>query len=209
MKKTLVILIHGFNVTDGGADTIRKLKPYYIRKGAHVISLKYGWFGLLQARFCNEEVSENLTRLITKQANRYHRIIVIGHSNGCAIAHLASYKGTQPIHRFVYINPALKKDYVPDSCVAKIDVWYNQHDSAVLWSKLLFWRASERPWGLMGRTGYVGRDPRFVNFNSARDFTTIAKGHSAVFSKKNISFFGPLIVDVSMNGQADSAADQS
>lgn len=199
MKKTLVILVHGFNVTDGGAGTIGKLKRYYAARGAKVVSVRYGWFGLFQTRFCNEEVSENLTYLIQKGSQRFNRIIVVGHSNGCAIAHLASYKGTVPIHRFVYINPALKKHYTPDGRVKAVDVWHNWHDSAVVWAKFLFWRASERPWGLMGRTGYRGDDQRFVNFDTAEDFTHSAKGHSGVFATKSISFFGPLIAGISMS----------
>ncbi len=199
MDRTLVIMIHGFNVTDGGASTILKLKPYYRKRGAHVISLRYGWFGLLQARFCNEEVSEDLAKLIDGNAKHYSKIIVVGHSNGCAIAHLASFKCKAIIHRLVYINPALKRYYVPDSNVKAIDVWHNAEDNAVLWAKLLFWRARERPWGLMGRTGYMGQDTRFVNFDTARDFTTKVKGHSAIFKKRAICFFGLLIADISMN----------
>lgn len=199
MKGTLVILIHGFNVTDGGAGTVRRLKPFYQMRGANVTSLRYGWFGLLRARFCNEEVSENLARLITRSAKTYSQIIVVGHSNGCAIAHLASFKCSEQIHRFVYINPALKLDYAPAQNVKGIDVWHNAEDNAVLWAKLLFWRAKERPWGLMGRTGYKGNDSRFVNFDTANDFSLKVKGHSAVFKKKVIGFFGLLIADVSMN----------
>lgn len=199
MVKTLVILIHGFNVTDGGASTISKLKPYYHKRGAHVISLRYGWFGLLRARFCNEEVSEKLAALIKAESPHYPRIIVVGHSNGCAVAHLASFKCTLPIHRLVYINPALKRYYVPGAGVKNVDVWYNPKDIAVLLAKFLFWRAKERPWGLMGRTGYIGDDPRFVNFDTANDFSVVAKGHSTVFKKKKIAFFGALITLISMN----------
>ncbi len=199
MNQTLVILIHGFNVTDGGSSTIGKLKPYYLRRGAHVITLNYGWLFFMGARFFNEEVSEDLADLINEKAKHYARIIVVGHSNGCAIAHLASFKCYEPIHRFVYINPALKRYFVPALNVKAIDVWHNSKDSAVLWAKLLSWWAKERPWGLMGRTGYMGKDTRFVNFDTASDFSLKVKGHSAVFKKKAIGFFGLLIADVSMN----------
>jgi pimeloyl-ACP methyl ester carboxylesterase len=161
---------------------------------------KYGFFGLFLTRFFNEEVAEKLAKLINVKSKLYEKVIVLGHSNGCAIAHLASYICEGEVAKFVYINPALKKELIPSiNKVAKVDVYHNSHDKAVLLSKLLFWKARERPWGIMGNVGYQGIDQRFTNYDTEHDFKVQAEGHSAVFEKKNIKYYGPLITAISVN----------
>ena len=113
MKPLAVILVHGFNVWDGGAGSVGKLKPYFEELGANTTMFKYGFVGLLLTRFFNEEIAEKLAVLINIKARTYKKVIVLGHSNGCAIAHLASYMCEGKVAKYVYINPALKKELVP------------------------------------------------------------------------------------------------
>lgn len=202
MKTTLVILVHGFNVSDGGKKTVGKLKYYFERhSGVTVRVLDYGYFGLLSTRLFNEEVSENLSKMIMEHFIMYDRIIVVGHSNGCAIAHMASEKLPESVYvdRYVYINPALKAELAPAGSVLAWDVWFNRKDHVVKLSKLLFWRASERPWGKMGAIGYQGSDPRVRQFDTGEG-RVLALGHSTIFKEDKIRHFGPFIAQVALAG---------
>lgn len=202
MNHTLVILIHGFNVRDSGLGSIQKLAPYFREwPGTTVRAFNYGWKFLLGVRKWNDDLAEDLAQQIHQSYDQgYKRIIVVGHSNGCAIAHLASFHLHLPVE-YVYINPALERELVPSQMVSRIDVWHNRKDKAVAWSRLLFIPSSNRPWGLMGKCGYKGGDDRFLNYDTINDFPYMAKGHSAVFSRRNIGFYGPTIVRLTMVGR--------
>jgi len=191
--KTFVILLHGFNVWDGGRKSIQTLTQYFKVRGCDVDTLSYGWFGLLKARYCNEEVASELAaRIDGLEHQGYERIIVVGHSNGCAIAHLASRMFEHPRVKYVYLNPALRREAEPHPRVKEVDVWYNGGDWAVALSKLLFWKAIERPWGIMGRVGYTGYNPAIRNFDTGT-IKPHALGHSGIFKRKNRYFYGHLI----------------
>jgi len=191
--KTFVILVHGFNVWDGGKKSIQTLIPYFEKRGCTVDTLAYGWFGLIQARFCNDEVASELAKRVnTLEHQGYERVIVVGHSNGCAIAHLASPSIIHPNVKYVYINPALRREAEPAPVIQGIDVWYNGSDWAVALSKILIWRATERPWGIMGRIGYTGYNPKFRNYDTGT-IKPHALGHSGVFRRSVRDFYGYLI----------------
>ena len=82
----ITYLLHGFNVRDGGADTVEKLRPFILNdpNSGMVKSWKYGWFGLVSVLFKNATVAKKL-----KQAHSQNysptACNAVGHSNGCAI----------------------------------------------------------------------------------------------------------------------------
>ena len=117
--------------------------------------------------------------------------VAIGHSNGCAILVKALYQGAV-IDKLILINPALDKHYKFPKGVKEIHVFHNKHDKAVVaakWlRKIVFWR-NNFLWGEMGNTGYKGNDKRVTNYQ-------LAKGHSALFNKKNLAKLTKIITAV-------------
>lgn len=170
-------VVHGFNVNDGGANTTNLLHPYLRQAGLRVVDHDYGWFGLIQVRLCNGGIAETI-KAASKRGD-----IGIGHSNGCAILMEACQRGA-PLAGLVLINPALDEDCVPPPQVRWIHVYFNCDDSPVKWSRLLLLH----PWGAMGRYGYKGDDPRYLNVDCAPEVS----GHSDIFTK--LDRWGPRIV---------------
>lgn len=181
---TRVILVHGFNVRDGGRGSIGKLAPYFTSAGFEVLRFDYGWRGLLGVRFGNEGVAKKLIA-ITQPGD-----VIVGHSNGCCVAHLAAHTGAR-FGPCVYINPALDADARLAPQVPSLDVWFSPSDTPVRFARFLPFH----PWGDMGRKGYVGDyDPRIASYNKETDFSVRSDAHSDVFTEPALSFFAPLIV---------------
>lgn len=179
-----VILLHGFNVTDEGCATVGKLAPYFEEAGFVVKRPRYGWRGLLGVRFLNNTFG----RLVADLSEPGD--IVVGHSNGCAIAANALGHGAI-FDQLVLINPALDSDYEFPETVRKIHVWHSPSDAPVRFAKFLPWHA----WGDMGAVGHKGDDPRVANYNKETGFIgASSSGHSDVFEDGKIEFFGPAIV---------------
>lgn len=178
-------LVHGFNVKDGGEDTIDRLLPYLEENKLVVVQHDYGYLRIRGVLRKNKAIAAKI-----KNHLGCHDV-AIGHSNGCAILVKSLQQGAT-LDKLILINPALDKRFeFPDS-VNEIHVFHNKHDKAVVaakWlRKLVFWRNSFL-WGEMGNTGYKGDDKRVTNH-------VLAKGHSAVFSDKNIKAFSVMINDI-------------
>ncbi|MDC0003786.1 alpha/beta hydrolase [Porticoccaceae bacterium] len=187
----IVILIHGFNVWDGGRATVGRLAPFFNALGVPHFAVNYGHFGLLETRFKNIKVAERVAAACKAAVGQ--KVIVIGHSNGCAIAHLAARAFGAKIDKMVYINPALKKDMPLPASVGALDVWHSPSDKPVRVSKWLL-PSRMRPWGEMGATGYQGgEDTRITNFNKEVNYPVHSSEHSDVFTLSKLPYFGPLI----------------
>lgn len=183
--KGRVILIHGFNVRDEGDRTVGALAPFLESAGFHVKRPRYGWRGLLGVRYLNETFSQLIADLSEPGD------ILIGHSNGCAIAVEAAEKSTHEFARLVLINPALDSDHLFPANIRRIDVWHSPSDGPVRFAKFLPWHS----WGDMGAVGYRGLyDPRVRSYNKENGFKVSSDSHSDVFEPGKIEFFGPLIV---------------
>lgn len=183
-------LLHGFNVSDGGASTTDTLVPYIKRAGFSVRQHDYGWFGLLQVRFLNNRVAQTV-----KEATQVGDI-GIGHSNGCAILAEAADRGA-PFEGLILINPALEQGRIIAPQVKWIHVYHNRDDKPVKltgWLDYLPWNWGRgHPWGAMGNTGFTGNDDRYLNIDCAKYNVS---GHSDVFRK--IRTMGPVILNVSL-----------
>ncbi len=194
-----VILVHGFNVWDGGRDTVGKLHGFFTALGVPCVLLNYGHFGLLDTRFKNDAVARRLRDTAHSAAIAGYQVVAIGHSNGAAIIHRATTAYAARIDRAVYINPALQRDLAPGLQVKRVDVWHSPSDTQVQWAKLLP-VIDARPWGEMGATGYRGADARMVNLNKETNFAVKSREHSDVFDSERLAFFGPLMAQQAVRG---------
>lgn len=181
-------LVHGFNVTDGGKETTDTLIPFFEENKASVVQHDYGFlefFGVLRR---NKKIAEKLAKSVG------FGDIGMGHSNGCAILVKAARQGAK-FNKLILVNPALDKNVKFPKHINEIHVFHTKHDKAVVmakWSrKLVFWRKNFL-WGEMGNKGYQGLDKRVVNY----DVSHIAKGHSALFSNKNLPRFKTLLLKI-------------
>ena len=179
-----VILVHGFNVRDGGAGSILKLTPYLEAAGYRVKRFRLGFLDLIGVRMLNGRFSDLLTDMSEPGD------IVIGHSNGCLISMLAAEQGAE-FAQMIFINPALDGDTPLPKQIKRLDVWFSPSDGPTWWAKFLY----KHRWGDMARTGYVGvKDSRVVNHNKQNQTELSSSHHSDVFEDKKLAFYAPLII---------------
>lgn len=196
VSKPLVILVHGFNVWDGGRATVGKLRPFLSACGVPYISINYGHVGLVGTRLKNRKIARRVAQAALTALDVGYSPVLIGHSNGCAIIHLALAELTGLCTLAVgaiYINPAMEKDVRSSASLGWLRVWHSPSDKPVRWSKWLP-RSNARPWGEMGAVGYVGSDHRVTNHNKEL-MKPSSKSHSDLFSAELLPFYGPLVVD--------------
>ena len=166
-----IVLVHGFNVSDGGKASIDRLKPYLYDH--NVIEFDYGWLGFFGVRFNKKKRAMKLVRMTPDGA------VGIGHSNGCLELIRACKLGAK-YKRLIFVNPALDNDIEIPEQLERVDVYYHPDDTVVTLSKF-------RPflyWGDMGRVGYQGCDDRVVNHDVKELFGLTGTGavaHSIAF----------------------------
>ncbi|RLJ20813.1 hypothetical protein DJ031_04695 [bacterium endosymbiont of Escarpia laminata] len=168
MNKRRCFLLHGYNVDNGGAETVEKLVPYIAAAGFDPVCIDYGHFNLIDVRVNNDDVGSRLVQMIRPGD------VFIGHSNGCAIAAMAIEAGA-PFARGVMIHPALQSFWSPplDHPIEQVAVFSRWSDYAT-WSAFLLRVFSpgrlvwgRHIWGAMGATGPLSKDPRIVNKEGA------------------------------------------
>lgn len=180
------ILVHGYNVRDGGAGTTDGLRPLLEAAGYEVLEFDTGWRGLFMVRFGNAKRARRLARMIREGD------LLIGHSDGCNLINLASWclaNSSRPTPKFVvYINPALDRDTQLAPQIHRALVCHTPSDDVVKMAKLLPFHN----WGDMGACGYSEKDPgktdtRYVNL-SHESMGVANAGHSGVLhgSNKNL-----------------------
>jgi hypothetical protein len=192
--KIHVILVHGFNVKDGGVGSVGKLKPFFEKTGCTAEMFDYGWFGLFHTRWNNGSVAERLNERVLDLKSIGHKVIVVGHSNGATITHLSAQKHQCPIDRAVYINPALDHDIKIPESIKEVDVWHNPHDRIVTLSKFRLFHL----WGEAGRYGLTRFDYRCKNYNVVNFLSGKGGSHSKPFSDDAIETLAPAIVNAAL-----------
>lgn len=188
--KTKVFLLHGFNIKDGGKATVLKLVPYFEERGAEVVDFAYGYFNIFMPRWRNPEVAQKLAAETLKAKLAGYRVVLVGHSNGCTIIHMAGEKFGAKADKVVYINPALNRAVSFPDGFTSFDVWHSPGDRI---TRLARWMPLNL-WGDMGAVGFTKHDPRGTNLNAQTNFEQASKRHSTVFSDSLIDYFGPRIV---------------
>lgn len=157
-----IYIAHGFNVRD--PRQFFELASFFEAEGFPVVKVDYGWTGPVRVRFVTIKEARRLAKSVRPGD------VGIGHSNGCAVLARATELGA-PFERLIFLNPALRRSYVPETQTLKqVNVLHASDDKAVVAGKWLR-RLSplrlvqrETMWGEMGRTGYTGSDPRVQNF---------------------------------------------
>lgn len=177
-----IFLLHGFNVRDGGKNTVGRLLPYL--PNSRVIN--YGWVGFLGTIFFND----NIAKMVKSQLT--HDCTVIGHSNAADIIHRALLLNDCPrIKRLVLVRPALDGDVSFGDNVERVDVFHHKDDAPVGLAKYIPFHK----WGSMGEHGYSGDDKNVVNHDEEEIFDDTKGGHSAPF-QESLSFFVPYLKGV-------------
>lgn len=181
----LVYLIHGFNVSDGGASTTDSIRPYLEAEGITVRELDYGHFFRVKVRLCNEGLAKMIANLVKPGSS------CIAHSNGGALAYLACEFGA-PFKNVILVNPALDSDKAIAKQVENVQVWYSPNDK---WTKLAKY-VPFSPWGSQGHTGYTGPlDSRYEQFNEDLLLGRSKDEHSGIWhTNANRHFFTQKVV---------------
>lgn len=175
-------LIHGIHSPEGN-NNMSALHPVLQKAApkAHVVLFEYGFMGFWKARWANDRVARNLAAVCTPGE------VWITHSNGAAVAYLATHQyGAEPA-MIVNINPALDRDLAAKCPL--IETIHSDGDRAVYWSQFLPFHL----WGDQGKVGYRGNARHVINHNASRIGGRMAyKGHMDLFDSVRIrdwSFF--------------------
>jgi hypothetical protein len=179
-------LLHGIH-TEGANQAPELLIPYLKSAGFDVRYADYGFILAVESRIVNPIVVGSMLPYIEPGD------IVIGHSNGCAIAYDLMHAGA-PFGGAVFINAALEQDIIRPVPCKWIDVYYNGGDTITEAARVAEQlHIVDANWGEMGHAGYVGKDPAITNINcAATPMLPSVSGHSDIFTK--LALWGPAIV---------------
>lgn len=182
-------LLHGFNVSDGGDDSVARLAPFL---AGDIQVHDYGWTGLIGLHCANRRAVRALLAKV-KPGDR-----IVAHSNGCLIAwQLAEIMGAD-LAAVVCINPALRRDTkwrpgVPVLCLHNSTDWVVQLGR--IWGRLFpLDGVAAQGWGAAGRYGFTGPARNVANWDTAMDWWIYpTRGHSGVFKRGAAGYWGGLI----------------
>ena len=178
-----IVLVHGFNVKDGGKRTVDTLAPTLHKRGhlTDTDSADYGYHDLIKVRFNHKAAVLRIAGALEKAD------AVITHSNGANYAHQAMLMIGRKL-TVIHISPALNNKVNVPAVVERMVVFHTRNDKAVKAAKWLLFH----PWGNMGSSGYTGHDTRVRNL----DYTYMVKGHSDWFKGEKAAYFANHIADL-------------
>lgn len=183
----MIHLIHGIH-SSTGKSAVEGLIPYLRAAGFDVRYPDYGWIAGLETRIANPIICGSLLPYIGADD------ILIGHSNGCAIAYdLLSRRGAK-VAGAVFINAALEQSIQP--LAPWIDVYFNAGDDITEAAKIgAALHVTDTVWGMMGHAGYDGKDPSITNINcGSTPGLPVVSGHSDLFTPSKLAAWAPYIV---------------
>lgn len=181
-----VHLIHGIHTE--GPSPVENLIPYLVTEGFETFYPDYGFILGVETRIVNPIIRGALMPYIGSQD------VIIGHSNGCAVAYDLMCAG-QKLSGAVLVNAALEQTITRPAGVPFIDVYFNPGDEITEAAKIAEQLGIVDPvWGEMGHAGYNGLDSSIHNINCATTpgMPTVL-GHSAFFDPINITAWGPFL----------------
>jgi hypothetical protein len=190
---TRVHLIHGIHSAGDCPPT--DLIPFLKQAAAEVLYPDYGFILGVETRLLNPPIVGAILPYIAPGD------LIVGHSNGCAIAYELMLAGA-PVAGAAFINPALEQDIVRPAGVRFIDVYFNPGDMITEAAKVgAELGLTATVWGEMGHAGYSGKDPAISNINCAATAgMPVVVGHSAIFLPHNLAAWGPLITKRLLRG---------
>lgn len=186
-----VVIVPGIRVSDP-MRTIGKVGPLLAEHGIKSHVFYYGRVPWFDTRFGNEKYAEALRSHCLALRAYGEPLVVIAHSNGCALAHRAAWLFDEHdddppgFEHVVYLSPALDRSVLPAPAIKRCDVFHTRHDWAVRASRLLFGHV----WGDQGALGFCGDDRRVHNV----DGTAYVDGHSAWFDVLGLEFLRERLV---------------
>jgi len=172
--------VHGFNVRDGGDNTINQNIPFILDAG-HTVDKDEGAYGYFNLFMVSLTRSKQRQRVLFRLAEAFKKADVIWtHSNGQNFANQAldmlpaKYNNTKIV---IATSPAANRNTpIPQAVKAQL-VMYTPCDMAV---RLATYIPFSR-WGRMGAFGYNGDDNRNTNYKDKS-----IRGHSAWWRSENI-----------------------
>jgi hypothetical protein len=182
-----VHLVHGIHTE--GATPIKGLVPFLVSAGFDVAYPDYGFILGIETRIVNPIIRGALLPYIANGD------VLIGHSNGCAIAYDLLNAGA-PACAAVFVNAALEQTITRPAGVRFIDVYFNRGDEITEAAKLAEQLGIVDPvWGEMGHAGYSGNDPQIRNIDCGSGIygLPLVAGHSEFFDPLNLAAWGPYL----------------
>lgn len=176
-----IVLVHGFNIRDGGKRTVDQLAPF-IKEAGYSVDLDegdYGFFNIWMVRFRRSKTRQRVLHRLAKAFEKAD--VIITHSNGANFTNQAldlmesEFNNTKLV---IHISPALNRNTELPTAIHHQLVLYTPHDRLVKLSSLLLFH----PWGMMGAKGYSGNDNRNVNVK-----VESVRGHSDWFKTKHVA----------------------
>jgi pimeloyl-ACP methyl ester carboxylesterase len=182
----MIHLIHGIHTQ--GPSPVRGLIYYLNFAGLAVKYPDYGWIAGLETKVANPIICGTLQPYIAPED------ILIGHSNGCAVAYDLLKRGVK-VAGAVFINAALERNIA--RLAPWVDVYFNPGDEITEVAQL-----GERigvvdsSWGEMGHAGYLGGDPLIASINCGSTIGMPAvSGHSDFFTPGKLAAWAPYLIN--------------
>jgi len=210
--KPLIVLLHGFNSKNGRNTTDKMIAPFN-EAGFDVTEADYrgGYAGLVPGLFATKThharaEAERITRNIL---NHRRPVVLVGHSNGCAMAAMISenlYKRGMGdlIVGVALFNAALRSDYGWGYLAAKVVNCYCPSDHVLIYGATLRAKYSElKCWAKKlfndGCTGHLwgkyGSCPHDGVINC--EYVDLGCGHSTVFENQaRINFYVDKVISL-------------
>lgn len=171
----MIHLIHGIHTEP--TSPVKGLVPYLIASGWKVRYPEYGYELALETKVVNQMISGTIAAYVEPGD------ILIGHSNGCALAYAIMQTGVK-VGGAVFINGALENNFPRPPGCPWIDVYFNQGDEITRAAQLGEELGIVTPiWGELGHSGYVGKDSAVASIDCYRtpDMPQV-DGHSDFFT---------------------------
>lgn len=175
-------LVPGFNVRDGGANTVDRLAPFIWADEDWEVDCDeadYGYFNLFMIRWFKRK---HRARMLYRLAEAFEDAdVIITHSNGAhfttqALNMLPPHHNNEKI--VVHISPALNSSTpIPEAVKAQL-VLHTPHDGWVRLASFL----PLHPWGRMGARGYTGDSNKNTNVEMAE-----VRTHSGWFKPMHVT----------------------
>ena len=206
MSNIVVILIHGYNVSDP-RNTVGKFRRE-VEKFGHTAELySYGYWPFpWQITKRNPKFAREIAGRIRYWKGKGYRVYLIAHSNGNTIARICEKVHKQYADRILAIHPALRKTMEISEFAEKVYVVHNKGDKAVVAGKVLGWFTKVlsmdswrfRPWGDMGQDGYNGGRVNHFNIDTGSNKLPPmlrCHGHSEEFHENVAHYWLPYLTD--------------
>lgn len=183
-----VHVIHGIHTEQDSP--VKGLFPYLTALGFDVRYPEYGYELAVETKILNP-VIEGVVQPYIEPVD-----VIIGHSNGCAIAYHLIHQGLV-VKGCIFINAALEQEIKRPPTCGFIDVYYNAGDKITEIAKVIQELGIvDEVWGMLGHGGYLGMDPFITNIDCQKgDGLPVIEGHSDFFTPQKLRYWGPYLAE--------------